>query len=822
MKRILLFICLTISATCFSQVKGTVTDTNNQPLSSVSVYLSGTVTGTTTNDNGSYELDIKKAGKYSIVFQFLGYRTITKDVTINQFPYLLNITLEEEQVLLDEISINTKENPANVIIKKAINAKEENTNKFQNFTAKFYSKGLFRVKNAPEKFFGQSVGDLGGGLDSTRSGIVYLSETISEITSQKKPKSFKEKIIASKVSGSDNGISFNRAEQARFDIYQNLMNIGDSKMISPIANDAFSHYTYKLSGSFYDKNNNLINKIKVTPKRNNEKVFSGYIYIVENSWAVYGSNLTATGKQLGVPVIKELSFKQDYNYSKENEAWVLISQTIDFGFSFFGFNVDGNFSSAYSNYNFSPVFNDTTFSNEVLSFAKNATEKDSLYWKTIRPVPLTKEEISDYSLKDSIKTIRKSKSFLDSLDQKNNKFYPLSLVTGYTYNNSYNKWNLTFSSPLADLSFNTVQGWNASTKLTYSKQLNEKGNRWSLGASFNYGLSDERFRPEIFYSKQWNNIQRNRLLVSGGVTTEQFNGRNPLTKLRNTISSLFWKKNYLKIYEKAYTRIQYSEEVINGLWMQSSLEYANRKPLFNTTNYTIIGKDYPYKSNNPLDESDFSASFIEHTIWIATVDAVINFGQKYLSYPDAKFNIGNDDYPTLYLQYRKTFGADTENLESDAVLARIKQDISLGALGLFRYNVRSGIFLEKKDIAFMDYFHPNGNKMRFMDVPNYISQFGLLDYYTHSSNDRYAEAHLEHNFKGFLLSKIPLINKLNFHLVTNTRGLFTSNRKPYFEYSIGLDNIGLGKWRFLRVDYVRSTYGNVQKSDFLFGLTILD
>ena len=194
MQKLFLLLLLFSSVCVTSQITGTITDTNNKPLSFVSVYLNGTVTGTTSNDNGNYVLEINKKGTYSIVFQYLGYKTEKKEVTINTFPYQLNVVLEEEKVELAEFSISTKDNPANRIIRNVIANKEKNTNKFANYKAKFYSRGLYRIKDAPEKFMGQNMGDFGGGLDSTRSGIIYLSETVSEIKFQKKPKKFKEKI----------------------------------------------------------------------------------------------------------------------------------------------------------------------------------------------------------------------------------------------------------------------------------------------------------------------------------------------------------------------------------------------------------------------------------------------------------------------------------------------------------------------------------------------------------------------------------------------------------------------------------------------------
>lgn len=324
-----------------------------------------------------------------------------------------------------------------------------------------------------------------------------------------------------------------------------------------------------------------------------------------------------------------------------------------------------------------------------------------------------------------------------------------------------------------------------------------------------------------YFTKKWNNTSRPILRVSAGIQTPQFNYREPISRFYNMIYSLTRERNYMKIYEKTFARVQYSEEISNGIRLNTSLEYADRKPLFNTTNYTIFGKDHSYTTNNPLDPTSTAAPFSPHKIWSLNVGANIVFGQKYLSYPDSKFNIGNPKYPSLYVGYRKKFGADNSSLNSDMFLAILRQNINLGNTGSFRYNIRSGIFLKQKNIAFMDYLHPNGNQIRISNG-QYMNQFNLLEYYKLSSNDKYAEFHVEHNFRGYILGKIPLINKLNFHLVGGAKALYTGGRKPYTEYSVGLDNIGFGKWRFLRVDYVRSNFNGTTNSGFMFGLSLFN
>jgi hypothetical protein len=810
---IILFLTVKISA----QITGTIKDTNGKNLSTVSVYLESSLSGTTSNDNGYYYLPVTSKGNYTVVFQYLGYQLQKKQIQITEFPYQLNVILQEEQVILDEVLISSEENPANEIIRNTIAAKEKNTDKFKTYTAKFYSRGLYKIKNAPKKFLGQNLGDFGGGLDTTRSGIIYLSETVSKIAYQKKPKQFKEKIIASKVSGRDNGISFNRAEDANINFYTNKVDFGN-ELISPIANNAFSYYTYQLEGSFYNDDKRLINKIKIIPKRKNAPVFSGSIYIVEDEWSIYGTDVFVTGAQANLPIVDTLKLKQNYNYTPKNKAWVLISQQIDFKVNIFGFNFNGKFASGYSEYNFKPDFKKSTFSNEILSFEKNATKKDTTYWNTLRPVPLTKEEIRDYSIKDSIKVVRKSKPYLDSINKVQNKFNFISPITGYTYRNSYEKWALNFDGLIDNFSFNTVQGFNTSIGVNYFKRQNNKGKWFTFGAKVNYGFSDDRVRPFVFFNKNWNNTSRPKLTFVAGLTTQQFNEREPIFKLNNTLNSLFFRNNYMKIFEKDFAKISFSQEVKNGFYLNTSLEYAGRKPLFNTTNYffTNIWNDKPYTSNNPLDEKDFaSAPFKGHEIATLNIGATFIFGQKYLSYPNGKFNIGNPKIPSLNINYRKRFGATEGRLNSDLFIANIRQKFKIGSYGDFAYHLRGGIFLKKKNLAFMDNLQANGNQL-FFPIDHELNSFNILEYYRFFTNDRTAEAHFEHNFKGAILSKIPLVNQLNFHLVIGAKYLFMDNITPYSEYSIGLDNLGYGKWRVFRFEYVNSFYKGIQETGFVF------
>lgn len=818
----LLFLIVLFSVQLSAQITGKVTDREGNALPYVNIYIENSYKGTTTNDDGYYILDYKEKESQNIIFQFLGYKTITKTIQPEHFPFTLNVSMEEESTQLNEVVIDHKEDPAYRIIREAIAHRKKNSAKIESYTADFYSRGLWKVADVPEKIMGQEIGDLDGAIDSTRAGIIYLSETISKIAYEK-PDKFTEKITASKVSGNDNGFSFNSAQSANLSFYENTIEL-NAPLVSPIAGNALSYYRYRLEGVFYE-NNKLINKIEVIPRRPKDRVWSGTIYIVEDDWQIFGTELSTTGDAIQIPFVEDLTITQNYKYDEEFDFWVKISQTIDFSFGLFGIKGDGRFIAVYSNYDFHPKFEKRTFTNEVLSFLDDANKKDTVFWNKIRPVPLTEEEFKDYVKKDSIQTLRKSKKYLDSIDAKSNKFGIMDPLTGYSYSNSYDQWSVRYSGPLPGILFNTVQGWNSKAGLNYQKWYDEnRTNIFRANVEATYGLADDRvrFSGSILRNFNWKN--KKQFWIQGGSVVSQFNASEPISPFINSISTLFFERNYMKVYEMNYARIGFSQELFNGLHLYVNSGYEFRKPLFNHTDYVLIkNKNTEYTSNNPLLPDDFNHPAVERNQIIKTrLRARINFAQKYFSNPDMKFNIGNDRYPALNLLIENGYGITGRSQDYTRFELQVDQSVSMKSKGELQYNLKGGAFLSGRGISFADYKHFNGNQTRIGTSSNYMNVFNLMPYYHFSTNKSYFEGHLEHDFKGWILGKIPGINQLNFNLIAGAHFLSIENQKPYAEFSIGIDNLGFGKFRVLRLDYVRSYHDSGTMGAFIFGLKFLN
>ncbi len=820
-KIVVLFAFILHSLNSFSQIKGTISDPSGKPIPAVTISLVGTSKVTTSNDLGAFEIPCQEKGIQILVVKSIGFKSLRKEFQITTFPFFVNLVLEEEQYQLNEVLIKKNTNPATAIIKKAIANRKENGKKNDKYTADFYSKGIFRIKNAPKQILGRKLDAFDEVLDSTRSGILYLSETFSKIKFQK-PDKMNETIIASKVSGKDNGFSFNNAASVNFDCYENYLPF-NANVVSPIANNAFNYYKYKFEGSFFDENQLEISKIKVIPLREQEPVVSGYIYIVEGSWAIYAVDFTLKGNQMQTPAINQLVLKQQFGYQISNKTWIKNSQTIDFEAGILGININGKFSYVYSNYEFDPVFNKKTFKNEILSFEALANKKDSTFWKTLRPIPLTNEETDDYLKKDALQLKKKSKVYLDSIDKKKNHFRFMDVITGYTYSQSFKNQSWNYDGLIKAIQFNTVQGYNLKSGFSYRKRNEELRTYSFVKTQLDYGFSESKLRATLLFDHKFSNTTQSQLKLFGGITCEQFNENQPIGTFVNSVASLFFKDNYMKLYEKQFGMLQYSREVFNGFTGAINLEYAKRNTLQNHSNESYFFKDKVFTSNQPLFPlDDATPTFLSHQILILNLNTKITFGQKYWTRPDGKFNLRDSKYPILYAGVESGLAASAKKYTFMHYHSAITYDFSLGNKGTVAFQSKAGIFTNASNISFVDYKHFNGNQTRIGKTDQYLNGFNLLPYYSHSTNNRYIEWHSEYNDKGYVLNKLPLLNQLESTLAIGFHTLLLPNSKPYQEFSIGLDDLGFGKLKIFRLDYFRSYQNGYQTDGVIFGIKLLN
>ncbi|WP_242929509.1 DUF5686 and carboxypeptidase regulatory-like domain-containing protein [Pontibacter vulgaris] len=834
---LLLFILLPAIADA-GILRGRVTDENGKGLPFASIYIKETTSGTASNDQGYYQLQLEP-GTYTLEFKYVGYKARTETITIADAARELNVQLVPEVLNLKEVVVRAAdEDPAYAIMRNAIRLRKYHQNEANAWSTRVYMKGVYRLDKVPSKVLGIKMVDVD-------TGIVYLSESVSELH-YKKPNKVRERIISSKVSGQKKGFSFNQASEMQISFYENLLRVeglSERGFVSPLANNALFYYKFEYLGAFQE-DGHTINKIKVTPRRRNDPVFQGNIYIVDGSWRIHSTDLKLT-KNAGIEFVDFIRVRQVYAPVHE-QVWMPVSQRFTFEAAGLGFKGGGYVTGVYSKYKVQPAYgkppviqeaepeptaevatvtrkprikviepekikpqeqvaihDEKLFSKEILVVEREANKRDSAYWADIRPVPLTNEEVQDYKKKDSLEVIKNSQPYQDSVDRIRNKpSFGNFFLGGYTYANSYRKISYRFDPVLnltggpSILQYNTVEGAVANVGVEFVRSFEDR-RRYEIEPTVRYGFSNEKLNAKLRLSYTYNPVKRSMVTAEGGRFVEQINSLSPISPFVNTVYTLLQHENYMKLYQRDFARLNYRSELVNGLGFYTYLDYATRRPLQNTTDYTLRERsETGFTSNTPVNAELQDASFKEHQA--LTISATLSYrpGQKYITRPDQKINLGSK-YPIISLGYRAGIKALGGDVSYQTAALRIYDNLSLGLLGRTTYSFTAGTFWNNANMLLLDYKHFNGNQTIFAGT---YEGFQLLDYYRYSTNNRYLEGHFEHHFNGFIFNKIPLFRKLKWQEVAGLHYLHTQESNDYLELGLGIEHI----FKVIRVDFVTS------------------
>ncbi|MFC3200163.1 DUF5686 and carboxypeptidase regulatory-like domain-containing protein [Parapedobacter deserti] len=779
----------------FYQLTGRITDEHGNPVPFASVYKKDATAGTAANNEGIFRLRLPQ-GEHELLIRAVGFKQAIERVMLNQDSHL-DVVLHTESYLLQEVVIGKGEDPAYAIIRQAIKHRRKHLYEAAPYTAKVYIKGVQRLLQAPKRFLGVDVDKIGReiGLDSNRTGIVYLSESESRIT-VRPPGEFREEMISSKFSGNNRAFSFNRAADLKLNFYENHQPIIDGlsprPFVSPIADNAFGYYRYRLLGTTQE-DGLTVNKIEVMPRRKAEPLYQGDIYIVEDTWRIYGVNLRLT-KESSLNILDTLEIRQEF-IPVGGGQWQPSNIRFDFVGGLLGFRIGGYFAAVYSEYALNPEIEKGQF-NEVLRIAEGVNKRDSAYWTEHRPLLLTEEERLDYIRKDSLQQRRESKAYRDSLDQVSNRFKPLGLLsTGYTYRNRDKRSFLFFDGLVTSLLFNSVEGLALNYDMRYTKQVDTVAHRdMTLYGNARYGFANYRFNGYLGAAFP---LGQSNVHIYGGSTIQDLNSRGSLPPLFNTISTIFFGRNYQKLYERAFGGVEWRYTLPANVKVAATANWENRLWLPNGTAYTFWKRNEQYlTSNNPLVPAEDIPLFEENRAFKVGLAVSYDFGTKYETYPNRRIYLPSK-WPTFSINYNKGIsGVFAADADYDLLVARLyKTGVPLGLYGQLSFDISAGTFLSGKQLYYPDYRHFNGTQTLISDQQ--LSTFLLLDYYRHSTSANFLEAHSEYNLSSILTSKVPLLRRLKLQEIVGLHYLNTTEASHYGEIHLGL------QWQNLRVVYAR-------------------
>ncbi|MDR1517538.1 MAG: DUF5686 family protein [Dysgonamonadaceae bacterium] len=278
-------------------LQGVVQNEKGEAVPNASIFISEIARGIVANDKGQFQTDIKQ-GVYTCEFRSLGYESKTMRIEVPVAQGVLVVTLADKVYQLSEVLVSPDdEDPAYRIMRKVIAYAPFHRNRISEYQSRTYTKGTYRIDKIPGVIKQMSKMN-GKKIDfDALTGKTFVMESDNEITF-KAPNSYDQRVKAVKSS-----------IPKEFDVgEENLKvvnsNIYDENIFKP---GAFRYYKFKWE-DVETNGGRTINKIKVMPRYKNADLYSGYLYILENTWNVFEADLTSN--EMGSTIHNRITFHE--------------------------------------------------------------------------------------------------------------------------------------------------------------------------------------------------------------------------------------------------------------------------------------------------------------------------------------------------------------------------------------------------------------------------------------------------------------------------------------------------------------------------------
>jgi hypothetical protein len=789
----LILFLLLLSSTVSGQVTkvmGVVTDAETkEPIPFVNVYFYGTTIGVTSDFNGQFSIETLTPSD-SLMASYMGYEPQSRIVYKGRFQEI-KFELKRMNLDLPEVVIMAGENPAEILLRKIIENKENNNRKeFEAYQYEVYNKIQVDANNLSERFQNRKIlKPFSFIFDYMDTSIVngktylpiFLSESLSEFYFRKNPKAELEIIKAAKVSGLENEsiLQFLGDMFQRYDFYSNYIMIFQKNFVSPIANFGINTYKYYLIDSTYI-GNQWCYKIVFKPRRKQELTFTGHFWVHDTTFAIKSFNMRIAG-DANINFINDLVLNQEFELI-EDKYWMVVK---DVGIGDFNI-VDntkktlgffGTKKTSYRDFVFdSPKENKFYSLPTNIVVDKKAYDKSEEFWDQSRHDSLSKDELTIYNMIDTLKNLPAFKTWVDIFE---------TVITGYY---RMNKFEI---GPYASLlSFNAIEGARFRIGGRTTANFNEQ---FRLDGYVAYGTLDTKVKYGLGFLYLPNKNPRRAFGVKYKHDVEQLGSSPNAFREDFFFAALFRRNPANKLSMTNEYTAYYEHEWFNGFSNQINLIHKEVIPVGDA-------KIELYDENGKEELVD------NVTISEIRLDTRLALKEKFIIGDFERISIGTR-YPIINLQYGYGIpGMLGGEYEYHRLKISIRQWFNVFNVGWSRYIVEAGKTWGKLPYPFLE-LHP-GNETYFFDE----FAFNLMNYGEFIS-DEFLSVYYTHHFDGFFLNRIPLFRKLKWREVGYVRGAIgtmsaenksfnklpeNSNflEKPYYEAGVGIENI----FKFIRID----------------------
>ena len=855
-------------------IKGRITNDFGEPVPFANIYVPQLSTGTSSNIDGYYELKLPE-GNWKILFQYLGYQTQSRDMSIIKSMLEINIQLETQNYRIPEIKVLASgEDPAYYIIRRAISLAPYYRKQVSKYSCKVYLKGSGVFENIPfllKKEMKKS------GLNENQP---FVMETVSQVDFEL-PDQVKQKILAMRSSGKQNNTS--PMGMINYTIY----NSDKYGVISPVSKNGLKVYNFRLDGVFEDQGR-TINKIRVTPKIKGNDVFSGYIYIADLFW-----NVQSTDLFLHKPMA-EIQMHQVYAEVNKN-TWLPVSLDFDINASGLGLKMKYKYVASISEYkttlnpaldhSFLEKMNEQQLEDQQITekiakenqdFQKKEATKarkqidtmmekpdlnnretkklnrlieteakrnsppepleikssflvsqkqvnnDSAYWAKLRPIPLTENESTSFAAKDSFVRVSSTPEYQDSIRDSKRKFRMKHILFGKTYDYSidslkkYERFSIPQLTDPTTLSFNSVDGLRIELPFSYLK-ADSTGRQLRINPKIAYAFARKKLDATLSFQKRIDGMTNFWISAEGGSTTFDFNQHSGLSALTNDFYTLWLEENYKRFFRRDFLELSASRDLSNGLNLKVGLSYSDNSQLQNHSSYSFIKyKNKEILPNIPINNTLTSEQLGNHQSLSSQFLLEYTPQNRYRIRNGTKFYV-ESKYPTMSVGYQGAYsGILGSDSRFDLATIGIRQKIDFGIDDHFSYKLNAGAFLTNSEVYFEDFQHFNTQATGFM-FSSYENSFRLLPFYENATSKRFLEAHTNWESRRLILKQLPVLRNSSITENVFLNFLSTPEQKNYVETGYGIKNIFL----LLNIEAVAGfENGKFKSAGFKFSLNL--
>ena len=774
-------------------VSGKVTNEYGEPVPFANILVQELGTGTTTDDEGNYVLNLTTEGNYRLIFSSLGYTSTKENIILTLEPLALNVSLSTSDLQLQEITVSAgKKDPAYGIIRKVVERKTRHLRAAASYRTKVYVKALEEVERhrrnrpAPEEEDAPeapaSAPDPFAEEAKKRAellGSLNFLEMEVQLNFQQ-PRSYKEERTAYQAYGNAGGLFVPRFGETDFNFYRNMVqltNISDAPVISPLSSTGILSYKFKLESTDLE-GDQIVYKIRVIPRKNGNSTCRGHLWINEDSYTINRLDLEFSK----YPLKFFDAFRLQQEYARHTDSlWIVKKQVFDYVAkqgkrATFRGNTTLRYSDYEHNYAFPPKF----FGNEVAVTTREAYKRDSSYWANGRTVALTEKEARVIHIRDSIKAVVTSDAYQDSIQDLYNQVKLLELVwDGVGFRNNKKKSHLYVGSIPELIGYSVVGGWEINPYVSYNRRY-ENGKRFNVSGSVGYGFLNKNVTGDFSAWHRYDAFRLADISVSGGRSFESiFPNDAFLNQLRSS--------NYVL---KEAIRGGHRIELLNGLFVNARADFSRFKP--------ITGFRTSQLFSGLVEDVEEPREFEAYEALITQTSLSYTPGLKYMREPDRKIRLGSK-WPTFTLSHRKGWsGPLSSDIDFDYIEASVEQNLRFGVLGNSNYSLKAGQFVNSDDLRFIDIKRFRQSDPILLSDPT--TTFNALDT-SLTTTKPFLEFHHIHHFNGALINNVPLLKKTRIKTIAGVGALWLPSEKfRYQEVFVGMERVfKIGARRRLRV-----------------------